>query len=179
MKNDSDRKGQEGLHMIKKILVPIAFSKYSEGILNYAAELAEPVGAELHLVSVINDRDLEAVSKITAFGYKVGTDEYLKIVKKERREKIENLIEKLTLPDDKVSYSFMVGDPTTEILRFIVEQKMDLVVMGIKANEIKHVFAGSVAERMFRKCPVPILSFRGDDIAERLHKRVLKHIIHD
>lgn len=165
--------------MIKKILVPIAFSKYSEGILNYAADLAGPLGAELHVVSVINDRDLEAVSKITAFGYKVETEDYLKILKKERREKIEKLIEQLTLPDDKVSYSFLVGDPTTELLRCIVEQKVDLVVMGIKAKEIKHVFAGSVAERMFRRCPIPILSYRGDDIAERLHKRVIKHIIHE
>ena len=159
-------------------MVPIAFSKYSEGILNYAAGLAEPAGAELHVLSVINDRDLEAVSKITAFGYKVETDDYLKIIKKERREKIEELSKKLTLPDDKVSYSFVVGDPATEMLRFVVEQNIDLVVMGIKAKEISHVFAGSVAEKMFRKCPVPMLSYRGDDIAERLHRRVIKHIIH-
>ena len=51
--------------------------------------------------------------------------------------------------------------------------------MGIKNNDLRHVFAGSVAERMFRKCPVPILSYRGDDIAERLRKRVYKHIIDD
>ena len=165
--------------MIEHIMAPIAFSKYTEGILDYAADLAAAFGAELHVVSVINERDLEAVSKITAFGYKVETEDYLKIIKKERREKIEAITDHLTLPDDKVSYSFLVGDPTTELLRFVVEEKVDLVVMGIKANEIKHVFAGSVAERMFRKCPVPILSYRGDDIAERLRKRVIKHIMHE
>ena len=164
--------------MIKKILVPITFSKYSTGILDYAAGLAGPTGAELHVVNIINDRDLAAVNKITAFGYKVDSDEYLAIIKKERREKIAELSDHLTLSDEKVTYTFLVGDPTTELLRFIVEQDMDLVVMGIKANDLKHMFAGSVAERMFRKCPIPVLSYRGDDISERLTKKVYKHIIH-
>jgi nucleotide-binding universal stress UspA family protein len=87
------------------------------------------------------------------------------------------MAEHLTLADDKVSLTFLVGDPTSELLRFVVETKSDLVVMGIKNRDIRHVFAGSVAERMFRKCPVPIVSYRGDDIAERLRKRVYKHII--
>ena len=163
--------------MITKILVPVAFSKYSLGLLDFAATFAEPLGAELQVVNVINDRDLEAVNKITSYGYKVDSDKYLEIVKKERREEITKMAEHLTLADDKVSFTFLVGDPTSELLRFVVETKSDLVVMGIKNRDIRHVFAGSVAERMFRKCPVPIVSYRGDDIAERLRKRVYKHII--
>jgi nucleotide-binding universal stress UspA family protein len=163
--------------MIKKIMVPLAFSKYSRGILDYAAFIAEPIGAELLVVNVINDRDLEAVNKITSFGYKVDTDKYLQIVKEERRREIASMTEHLTLPDDKVSFTFLVGEPTSELLRLVVEAEVDLVVMGIKTRDISHIFAGSVAERMFRKCPVPIVSYRGDDIAERLRKRVYKHII--
>ena len=97
---------------IKKIMVPIAFSQYSRGILDYAAELAEPVGAELSVVNVINERDLEAVNKITSFGYKVDTETYLETIKKERREEIGKLTEHLSLPDGKVSFTFLVGDPT-------------------------------------------------------------------
>ena len=47
--------------MRKKILVPIAFSVYSQGIINYAASIAGPLGAEMMIVNVINERDLEAV----------------------------------------------------------------------------------------------------------------------
>lgn len=165
--------------MTKKILVPIAFSKYSLGILNYSAALAVPLGAELCVVNVIDVRDLEAVNRITSFGYKVDSDQYLKTIKKERREQIKKLSEHLTIPDDKLSFTFLVGDPTSELLRAVIEMEIDLVVMGIKAKEFKHVFAGSVAERMFRRCPVPIVSYRGNDIAERLRKRVYKHIIND
>jgi nucleotide-binding universal stress UspA family protein len=165
--------------MIKKILVPIAFSKYSRGMLDYAADLAEPLGAELFVVNVINERDLAAVNKITSFGYKVDSDKYIDIVKKERRAEIVKITDHLTLPDEKVSFSFLIGDPTSELLRFVVESEIDMVVMGIKNNDLRHVFAGSVAERMFGKCPVPILSYRGDDIAARLTKRIYKHIIDD
>ena len=98
-------------------------------------------------------------------------------MKKERREEIVKMTEHLTLPDDRVSFTFLIGDPTTEMLRFVVENDIDIVVMGIKNHDFKHVFAGSVAERMFRKCPVPMISYRGNDIAERLRKRVYTHII--
>jgi nucleotide-binding universal stress UspA family protein len=163
--------------MIKKILVPLAFSKYSRGILDFAAFIAESAGAELLVVNVINVRDLEAVNKITSFGYKVDSDKYLQIVKEERRREITSMSEHLTLPDDKVSFTFLVGDPTSELLRLVVESEVDLVVMGVKTRDIANIFAGSVAERMFRKCPVPIVSYRGDDIAERLRKQVYKHVI--
>ena len=163
--------------MISKIMVPVAFSKYSMGILDFAADIAEPLGAELKVVNVISDRDLEAVNKITEFGYKVDSEKYLETVKKERRDAITAMADHLTLPDDKVSFTFLIGDPTEELLRFAVEGEVDLVVMGIKARDLKHMFAGSVAERLFRRCPVPVLSYRGDDIAERLRKRVYKHII--
>ena len=164
--------------MIKKIMVPIAFSPYSRGILDYAADLAVAVGAELLIVNVINDRDLEAVNKITSFGYKVDSDHYLETIKKERREGIAEMAEHLSLADDKVTFSFLIGDPSDELLRCVVESDVDLVVMGIRGRDIKHLFAGSVAEQIFRRCPVPIVSYREGDIAERLRKRVVKHLLH-
>jgi len=163
--------------MIKKIMVPVAFSKYSRGILDYAAEIAAPLGAELQVVNVISDRDLEAVNKITEHGYKVDSDKYLQKIKQERREAITAMAAHLTLPDDQVSFTFLIGDPTEELLRFVLEGNIDMVVMGIRSRDIKYLFAGSVAERMFRKCPVPVLSYRGEDIAQRLRKRIHKHIL--
>ncbi|MBW1634666.1 MAG: universal stress protein [Deltaproteobacteria bacterium] len=161
--------------MVKKILVPIAFSKYSQGILNYASGVAEPFGAELLVVNVINARDLEAVDKITSFGYKVDVEHYLATLKKERREELKKLMEPMTLPDKQVSFSFRVGDPTNELLKLVVDKNIDMVIMGIKTHDVRHIFAGSVAERMFRKCPVTILSYRDDEISERLLKKFTRH----
>ncbi len=161
--------------MVKKILVPIAFSKYSQGILNYAAGIAEPLGAELLVVNVINERDLQAVNKIASFGYKVDTESYLKTLKSEKREELKTLTASMTLPDEQVSFSFRVGDPTNELLKLVVDKNIDMVIMGIKTHDVRHIFAGSVAERMFHKCPVTIVSYRDKEISERLLKRFMRH----
>jgi len=161
--------------MVKKILVPIAFSKYSQGILNYAAGIAEPLGAELLIVNVINERDLAAVDKIASFGYKVDIESYLETLKSEKREELKKLTASMTLPDEQVSFSFRVGDPTNELLRLVVDKNIDMVIMGIKTHDVRHIFAGSVAERMFRKCPVTVVSYRDDEISERLLKKFTKH----
>lgn len=161
--------------MVKKILVPIAFSKYSKEILDYASGLAGATKAELLIVNVINERDLEAVDKITSFGYNVDVEKYVETIKNEKREELVQMINELSLPDDKVTYMFCIGDPTDELLKLVIDRDIDLVVMGIRAKEISHIFTGSVAERMFRKCPVPIVSYRGKEIAGRLRQRFERH----
>jgi len=161
--------------MVKKILVPIAFSKYSQGILNYAAGIAESLGAELLVVNVINERDLEAVDKIASFGYKVDIESYLETLKSEKREVLKKLMANMTMPDEQVSFTFRVGDPTNELLKLVVDKNIDMVIMGIKTHDIRHIFAGSVAERMFRKCPVTIVSYRDDEISARLLKKFVRH----
>lgn len=161
--------------MVKKILVPLAFSEYSRGILNYAADLAQATGAELLVVNIINERDLEAVDKITSFGYKVDVEHYLETVKTERRDELQGLMDELTLPDDKVTFTFRVGDPTNELLKLVVDKGIDMVVMGVKNHDLRSIFTGSVAERMFSKCPVTVVSYRDQKISERLLKRFTKH----
>jgi nucleotide-binding universal stress UspA family protein len=161
--------------MIKKILVPIAFSKYSKGILEYAADLAQATGAELIVANVINQRNLDAVDKITSFGYKVDISHYLETFKQERLDELNKMLRDLTLPDEKVTYTFCIGEPANELLKIVVDQEIDMVVMGVKANDISHILTGSVAEKMFRKCPATIVSYRDDDISKRLRKKFAKH----
>ncbi len=161
--------------MVKKILVPLAFSVYSRGILNYAADLAMATGADLLVANIINERDLEAVDKITSFGYKVDVEHYLATLKAERREELQGLMDELTLQDEKVSFTFRVGDPTNELLKLVVDKGIDMVVMGVKTHDIRHIFTGSVAERMFSRCPVTVVSYRDQEISERLLKKFTKH----
>lgn len=162
--------------MRKKILVPIAFSQFSEGIVNYAASIAEPMGAEMMIVNVINERDLEAVERISHFGYKVDGEHYVHIIQEERRKILEKLTEKLTLPDELVSFTFLVGEPANELLKLVVEEDIDMVVMGVKTKDVRHLFTGSVAERMFRRCPCTVISYRGTQTQDRLRKRIERHM---
>jgi len=161
--------------MVERIMVALAFTRYSEEILLCAADLAGATGAELIVVNVINQRDLEAVDKIRSFGYKVDAEHYIETVKKEKTDQLLKMLDGLSLPDNKVTYTFCTGVPTDELLKLIIDRNVDMVVMGVKEKEISHLFTGSVAERMFRKCPVTLVSCRGKEIGKRLRKRFERH----
>ncbi len=161
--------------MIRRIMVPLAFSRYSVGVLEYATELARATGAELVGVNVIHSRDMEAVSKISAYGYDVDVKHYVDVVKQERREKLKEILEELGIDEQQMKFYFSIGDPATRLIKMVLEHEIDTVVMGVKTKDIRNIFTGSVAEQMFRKCPVNLISVREEEIRERLARKFLRH----
>lgn len=161
---------------ITKILVPIAFSKYSKGIFEYAAQMAESLDAELLIVNVINERDLRAVERITSYGYNVDEEHYISSIKEERTEQFNELVKGSPLSEEKITFGFRCGNPADELILLVIQEEIDLVVMGTKAKtELEHIFTGSVAERLFRRCPAPILFHREGGQVERLKEKFMKH----
>ncbi len=162
--------------MIKNILVPIAFSKFSEGIIRFASTLGAPHGAKLQLANVVNQRDLEAVERIASHGFKVDADRYIATIQQERLTKLEELVSKVGIDENDYDYIFLAGDPATELLKLCVKEEVDLIVMGTRAKDIRHLFTGSVAEKIFRRSPVPVVFHRGRDLARELTKKIKKEI---
>lgn len=162
--------------MLKKILVPIAFSKYSEGIIAYAADLARPFGAMLLIVHVVDQRDIEAVERISSFGYKVDGDRYMATIQQERITRLEKVLGAVDIDESLYEYRFLAGDPTTELLKLVVAEEVDMVVMGNKAKELRHIFTGSVAERMFRRSPVTVVSYRSPGTSRELKKKITREL---
>jgi nucleotide-binding universal stress UspA family protein len=149
---------------IKKILAAIAFSKYSQEILNYAAKLARNLDAELVVIHVINIRDVEAVSSIQSMGYTVDTHQYLSGMEEERRTQIEQMLQEAGYPGEKVRIIFKVGHPFEKLLQAVKDEKGDMVVMGTKGrSDLEHVLMGSVAEKMIRHSPIPVVSYHFQD----------------
>jgi nucleotide-binding universal stress UspA family protein len=157
----------------RKIIVALAFSDYSKGIFNYAAGLALKLDSDLAVVHVINSRDVAAVTTISGMGYEVDEEHYIENVKKERKKILDGIIKGSFFPPTRVRAIFKVGNPVDELLKVAVEEKADIIVMGTKGRtDLAHILVGSVAEKVFRHSPVPVISFRDEKTAERMRHRI-------
>lgn len=153
----------------KKIMVGCDFSEYSKETLAYAASLSEKCQAELIVVNVINQRDVDTILKISdkTFDRTVErnveklADDYVKRETEKRTQQIDKLIEEISCPNLNVRKIIRVGVPFHELNREIEVQQADLMVVGPKGRgNLAGVLFGSNAEKLFRHCPVPLLSIR-------------------
>ena len=151
----------------KKIMVAVDFSEYSPKITDRAARLAEDLGAELLFVNVINQRDIDMIKQVTAYTDKISVKEYVDGLKEERTEKMQNLLKESKCTRIPNRFIIKTGTPFEALCRTSEEEKVDMVVMGTKGrSNIAGILFGSQAEKMFRHCPVPLLSIR-----EKSHAR--------
>jgi nucleotide-binding universal stress UspA family protein len=160
---------------VNKIMVALALTSHSEGLFNYAAQISDLLNAELIVASIINSRDISAVGMVASMGYDVDSEHYVEGVKAERKEMLEHFIEKSSLDRKKIRTILKVGNPIDELLKLIVKENIDMIVMGVKGrSDLEHVLIGSVAEKLFRRSPVPVISFRDEKSAERLRKKIIR-----
>ena len=161
------------MNNINKIMAAIGFTEYSEELLSYAAAIADSIGAEMIVVNIINSRDVEAVGAIAAMGYEVDSEHYVSGVEEERRRALEQMLKKISFPAERIRSVFKIGHPVEELLKIAVKENVDLMVMGIKGrSDLEHLLVGSVAEKVFRRSPIPILSYRDEKSAQRLKKHI-------
>lgn len=138
---------------LKKILVPTDFSDHSDKAIQYGAELASKFGAELHLVHAI---------EATPIMYGEGA-----YFPPETEAEIEaaavKQLEGLTVDAEGVSVQRKVvpGHPFVEVIRYAKENDIGLIVIGTHGRgAIAHMLLGSVAEKVVRKAPCPVLTVR-------------------
>jgi nucleotide-binding universal stress UspA family protein len=161
------------MNNINKIMAAVGFTEYSEELLSYAAAIADSIGAEMIVVNIINSRDVEAVGAIAAMGYEVDSEHYVSGVEEERRRALEQMLKKISFPAERIRSVFKIGHPVEELLKIAVKENVDLMVMGIKGrSDLEHLLVGSVAEKVFRRSPIPILSYRDEKSAQRLKKHI-------
>lgn len=152
---------------IKTILTAIDFSHYTQKTLEFAATMARQMSAKLVVINVINQRDVNIMnytfSHMDSLRDKMSIDGWMQDVKKERTEAFEKAKADLGLGDVSHEFKLRVGFPFEELMKSVKEEKVDLVVMGAKGkSDLADFLVGSVANKMFRKCPVPIVSVRID-----------------
>ena len=154
---------------IHKIMAGCDFSKYSKDTLAYAAMLAKKLQAELIIVNVINKRDVDTILKVAEGHFdrsiekyvEKSAEEYVKKKKQDRTRQLEKIIDEIGCADLTIHKVFRIGVPFQELISAVMDEGADLMVMGQKGrSDLAGVLFGSNAEKVFRRCPVPLLSVR-------------------
>ncbi|MFH1302296.1 MAG: universal stress protein [Planctomycetota bacterium] len=141
---------------IKRILVPTDFSEFGEQALLYGCELAKKFNSELHLLNVVQD----AVAMFPEPNM-MGTsmNDLVADMQALARKQLERMPDLPGTEDLKVVREVRVGPAFLEIVRYAKKSDIDLIVIGTHGRTgIKHMLLGSVAEKVVRKAPCPVLT---------------------
>lgn len=145
---------------IKKILVPVDFSEYSESALKYALFWGEAFSAEITLLHVNTLFHEHFDYDMLIERYREEIDQQESRIRKWMRE------HELHVGRSKVKLNFEVlrsRSAANSILDYITQEKFDLVVMGTHGRTgARHLFLGSVAEKVARLSPVPVFTAHKD-----------------
>ena len=143
---------------MNKVCVPIDFSETSEHALLYGGTFAERFGAQLHLLHVVQDLDAFMTEPTGLASW--PSAEILQDIEQGASKSLEKLSESVPKSVDVVRV-LKHGVPFHEITRYAEKEKVDLLIIGTHGRTgLKHFLLGSVAERVVRSSPCPVLTIR-------------------
>jgi universal stress protein A len=139
--------------LFRKILCPVSFDANSVAALKVARDLAEEHDATVFLIHVVAAPPL-------------GTGpialEPFPQTEHDARARLQQLADEHL--EGKVKYNLVArsGDPARVVIAAVAEFGADSIVMATHGRTgVSHLLLGSVAERVVREAPCPVLTVRG------------------
>ncbi len=145
--------------MIKNILVATDFSETSEAAVVYARQLAHAFGSTLHVLHVAGNVMATAVG---AEGYTVDFPGLQREVEESAQKQLDALIteeDRRTLSAKAIVLTS--NSPAQAVVSYAKDAHVDLIVVGTHGRGgVPRMLIGSVAERVVRTAPCPVLTVR-------------------
>jgi nucleotide-binding universal stress UspA family protein len=163
---------EEGILMqIRRILVPTDFSECSKQAIAYAYELAQAFGAKLVLLHVLED-----LPSYIGFIPPGGAAMLLEDLERQARLDLAEVLPEAEAAEVEVTRQVVVGSPYHVIIQVAAAEKVDLIVIATHGRTgFSHLVMGSVAERVLRTAPCPVMTIRPMAVtAEHGHAPVLR-----
>jgi nucleotide-binding universal stress UspA family protein len=143
---------------ISNVLVATDFGEASVAALAYGREFARTFGAKLHVMHVVANPTMfvgpEAVgvdfARVQADLETAGQQALDRVVTAEDRQQLR-----------AVTVVRNGSSPAMEIARYAGEEQVDVIVIGTHGRgPMAHLLMGSVAEKVVRVAPCPVLTVR-------------------
>jgi nucleotide-binding universal stress UspA family protein len=159
---------------IKKILVPVDFSKTSSKATEFAVRIATKTKSELILIHVTSD--LYPTAEPDYFGPAPSLPyvDFLKEYVEQSDDHLSKLSEQIMLQNNlQVKTETGKGKVETEILDAAKNHKVDLIVMGTHGvSGMREFFIGSHSFRVIRDAKCPVLT-----IPQKTRVKLFKNIL--
>ncbi len=140
---------------LKKLLWPTDFSKNAAQALPYVTSLTEKYQTEIHIFYVIEELayhepwygefDQSHIDKIHEWEKKMA------------EKRLDEICKKHLKGCPLYIRHIAIGDPAQEILKLVEKEKVDMVVMASHGRK-GHFHFGSVAEKVVKNSPVPVVT---------------------
>ena len=138
----------------KTLLAPTDFSEHSKRGLILARDVARECGARLVVVHVVVDALPALLPDVAGFRY----DEISDSLAARARETLPEFFPESERSGLEVEFRIEFGVPHVEIVRVAEECAADLVVIATHGRSgAMHLLIGSVAEKVLRRSPCPVL----------------------
>jgi nucleotide-binding universal stress UspA family protein len=145
----------------KTILVPTDFGDAAQLALEYAQVMASRFDAGLRVLHVVETPmplDIELSAPDAGRANERAMEE--------ARRGLAETLEKLA--DGNVVGQLLIGHAAEQIVAYAAEHAVDLIVMGTHGRRaLARVIVGSVAERVVRTAPCPVLTIRDSEALRR------------
>ena len=141
---------------LENILVATDFSEASDTALTYGRELAGRFGSTLHVLHITEN------IYVTTY----GAEAYDPSLQKELEDAARARLEELVIDSDRSGpvmkpTVLTSSSPAFAIVDYAGEHGIDLIVMGTHGRgALAHLLMGSVAEKVVRLAPCPVLTVR-------------------
>ncbi len=156
----TDSLAEVAIYIIKNILVPTDFSDFSAAAVEHARTFSVMYHAPIHLLHIAQEEKVNGTQRDG--GGKNGHTEAGPAEKE-----MERFVQKWLRDIRDVHAVIRVGHPYREIVRYATEEEIDLIVIATHGRTgLPHLVMGSVAERVVRYAPGPVLAVKPKALQE-------------
>jgi universal stress protein A len=145
--------------MFRRILVPVDYSEHSKASVRFAAEVAVALGSTLDIVHVW---DKPTYVSDAVMVRRPGQEHcsLAELIRENAEREMTEFLASLALPPTlPLSHRLLSGEPASTLVSELKKAEHDLVVVGTHGRTgLAHMLLGSVAEKLIRLSPVPVLT---------------------
>ena len=133
-----------------RLLVPIDLGEGTNHITDVATDMAAKLGAKVTLLHAFI---------IPAAAYAEGCELPVQGMMQSAETALQKTLDRARKQYPNTDALLVRGDPWEQILAVAEERRADMIVMGTHGRRgLSHLLLGSVAERVVRTSPIPVLT---------------------